>query len=289
MARGLQLRTSVTRPHGHSRRGQMKKPKTTETAIEIIELTQARLAVYLVGTTPLIMHRFDSKAQGELLLPKPKKNRASRASTLKHDPVEEFRASVYLNRDPNVPTAIHFPANAFGSAIADAAVDIPGSTKAQIQRLCSVCSTEVQIYGVPKLWTRMVRLHDFKNTPDMHTRALFPQWCCRIEVEFVATLLKEGQIANLIAAAGIIRGVGDWRPQKAGQYGKWRLAEEDDKEMLQIMKAGGRAAQIAALEHPVAADTDTSELLDWFKRETTSRELKVPSDRGFSIEERLAI
>ena len=248
----------------------IKKKESAQ--IEISEMKMGQIRCHLVGTTPMIMHRFSSKAVGELLMPAPKKNSAERASTLKHDPVAEFRETIYMNRDPKTSTAVHVPTNAFSAAIANAALDVPGATKSQLMRLTSVVDAHIGLYGVPRLFMSMVRSSYMARTPDVRTRAIFPRWACSVTVSYVATLLKENQIANLLATAGVIIGIGDWRSQKGGNYGSFKLVPENDKEFSDIVKREGRKAQLDAIAHPVCFDADTEELLAWFHAEVKRRE-----------------
>jgi hypothetical protein len=252
------------------------KKQSIEMVIESIRI--GSMQAFLLGTSPLIMHRFSKKAREELLLPRGELNRAEKAEHLKHDPMAEFRESIYRNRNANEPTFIHFPSGAFGKAMASTALDIPGATKAQMARLTNVVSTQVNLYGVPQLYMSMVRNSDIGHTPDIRTRAIFPEWCCGLTAEFVATLIKEGQCGNLLSAAGRIRGIGDWRPEKGGMHGMFRLVDADDPELKRIMKEGGREAQMAAFANPQYYDYETEELMLWFIEECKRREKPVPSD-----------
>jgi hypothetical protein len=254
----------------------MAKTPTKTKTLEIQPIKMARARVYLLGTAPLIMHRFSAKAWRELLLPSPEKNKAEKAETLKHDPLNEFRDCCYRNRDPNEPTAVHFPAGAFSKALAAAALDVPGATKSQILRLVSITTTQVNIYGVPSLGMDMVRNSDMNRTPDVRTRSYFSEWCCSIDVEYVSTLINQTQIFNLIGAAGVIVGLGDYRPQKGGQFGKFMCVPPDDANLLRIMKQG-RAAQEAALANPSFFNEDSAELFGWFTEEVARREKVLPS------------
>lgn len=253
--------------------------KSKEIGLDALEMEMklGQLSCHIVGTSPMIMHRFSAKAQRELLMPSPKKNRAEKEVSLKHDPVAEFRDSIYLNRDPNTPAAVHIPSNAFSAALANAALDVPGATKSQLMRLTTVADTHIDLFGVPKLFMAMTRSSDMGRTPDVRTRAIFPRWACRVTINYVASLLKERQIANLLATAGLIIGIGDWRSQKGGSYGGFRLAGKDDAEFLDIVKNEGRKAQIRAIERPVCYDADSEELMAWFETEIAKRERSVPS------------
>lgn len=255
----------------------MKAPNEKDKSLQIEQIRMTQLRVYLVGATPMIMHRYASKAWRELLLPAATKNKAERAETLKHDPLGEFRECCYRNRDPERPTLMHYPAGAFSKAIASAALDIPGASKAQLLRLVSLMSTQVDVYGVPSLGMDMVRNSDIARKPDVRTRAYFEEWCCAIELEYVSNLITKTQIMNLVGAAGTIVGLGDYRPQKGGQFGKFHIAEENDPNVTRIMKTQGRAAQEAAYMNPSFFSEDSAELYGWFVDELERREKIAPS------------
>lgn len=255
----------------------MAVKKTTEATIDIAPIKMGRITCHLLGVTPMIMHRFSFKSQGQLLFPKGRINAAEKAEHLKHDPLMEFRESIYRNRDSREPTAVHIPAMSFQKALAAAALDLPGASRAQILRLVSIVSTQVNLFGVPQLGMAMTRSSDIGRTPDVRTRAYFPRWCCQIEIEYVSTLLKPNQIVNLLAAAGMIVGIGDWRPQKGGPFGKYTVVDANDPTYLEIVKEGGRAAQLVAIDNPKAFCADTEELLAWFNQEAARRERIIPS------------
>ncbi len=259
--------------------------KGVEQALDIQELKRDSVKLHIVGTTPMLMHRFSKKAQRELLFPSGRKNAAEKAESLKHDPLNEFREAVYLNRDSSRPAAVHIPSNAFSTAMASAALDIPGATKAQIMRLVSVDTMQIDLFGIPKMAMHMVRSSDMNRTPDVRTRPCFEEWACEVEIGFVTTMLKPAQIANLVAAAGMIVGIGDWRPQKGGLFGKFRIANAGDADYNRIVKNCGAKAQRAAIDSPEYFDAETEELYTWFTKEAQRREKNVPSHLPHRLED----
>jgi hypothetical protein len=248
------------------------KTETKKVVAEIQPIQAAQATVYILGTTPLLMNRMTKKTWEYLLLPPRKKNRAALESVLKHDPVAEFRDAVYMNREEKRPALFHMPNRAFHKAIADVAIDIPGATKAQIGRLTSIVNDQIDIYGVPFLHMDTVKQAGISHAPDVRTRAIFKQWACQVTARYIRSLVTETEVMNLLAAAGMIIGIGDDRPQRMGQRGQWEIVAADDPRWLAIVNKQGRSAQAAAINKPVAFDADTEELLAWYETEIKHRE-----------------
>lgn len=242
--------------------------------ITILEITKSQMEFCVLGTTPLICNRMSNKGIHELLLPKGRKTAADKAASLKHEPLQEFRGSPYLLDDG--PALIGLMPTAFKKAMMTAALDMPGAKKAQIGRLIYVHGQMLPIFGIPKLFMSVTRSADINKTPDVRTRAILPEWACRIRVEFPTPIMRAQSIANLLAAAGFTSGVGDWRQEKgSGNYGSFRLVSEDDPDFVRITREQGRAAQVAAMEAPEAFDAETEDLISWFDVEVKRRGFKV--------------
>lgn len=250
------------------------KAKTAKDAtLEIIPITQASTIFLIIGTSPLVFNAVSSKSQRELLLPSGRKNAAARQQSLKHDPIAEYRNSVYRFLGNATPTRLCFPAAGFKKGMATAALDIPGATKSAVGRLSWVPGDKIAIYGVPKLYMTVVRSADMARTPDIRTRALLPEWACAVRVNYVTPQLNEHNVVHLLAAAGLICGIGDGRQEKGAlSFGQYRICEsEKDPDLVRIMSQGGRQAQDHALEHPEAYDADTLDLYSWASEEITRR------------------
>jgi hypothetical protein len=250
--------------------------KTGEELV-IHDIKQERLTAYIVGTSPLICNRMARKAWFELLAPRTK-TAADRAATMKHDPVREFRDSPYRLKPDDAPTLIAVPPTAFKKAMGTAALDMPGTKKAQIGRLVSVNWELMPIWGVPRLFMAVTRSADINKTPDIRTRAILPEWACELQVWFQRPILREQSVANLLAAAGRLSGIGDWRQEKgSGSFGSFRICAPDDKQYVRILATGGRLAQMEALENPVPYDDEAAEMLAWFEGEVVNRGFQAVS------------
>lgn len=245
------------------------------TSIDVVEFDVGKVDFCIIGRTPIILNRMSEKAKHELLMPKGRKTAADKARSLKHNPFEEFRNSPYTNMDKSAPTYIEHLSTAFKAAIRGAGVDVPGASKAQLGRLLWVEGERVSLYGVPRLFMAVTRSADMNKTPDVRSRAIIEHWACRLSVSFIQPMLNVKTVANLLAAAGLTQGVGDWRPEKgSGNYGQFALVEDSDKEFKAILKNGYKE-QFAAMQNPVPYDHETEELLTWFGEEADRRGLKI--------------
>lgn len=237
--------------------------KSTESVVvRPIEQEERRFVV--VGESPLIFNRMSEKVKRTLLIGGGRKSRAELESRLKHDPLQEYQASVHRDRTADGPTRLVVPATAFKKALASVGVDVPGAAKAQLLRLTYVVGQFAPVFGVPELFCSVVRSADMAKTPDIRTRAIVRRWVSLLTVRYVTPNLNAEVITNLLAAAGVICGVGDYRQEKgAGDYGRFRLANEDDAEAREVIAAGSRKAQDAALAQPEAYDAESLELWEF--------------------------
>lgn len=246
--------------------------KSQESELQIVKVDKGVVTYHVLGTTPILLNRMSEKVLHELLLPKGKKTAAEKAGNLKHDPYAEFIASAYIDPNEKGPTMIQHLATAFKGAMASAALDVPGSSKAQIGRLVWVEGERIGIYGIPQLHMSVTRSADMNKTPDVRTRLVIPKWACKIDVSFVRPLLNEQSITNLLVSAGMTQGTGDWRTGKGkGTYGSFTIVSKDDADWNHIVKHGGRKAQAAAMANPDCYDAETAEMFAWFQSEVVKR------------------
>lgn len=259
----------------------MAKPKTTETTeLQVHTVKTGKVDFYLVGTTPLIYNAMSFKAQQDLLYPKGKKTEADKAENMKHNPIEEYRASVYAHKSDSAVTRLMFPCGGFKKAMSTAALDLPGLRKSQIGRLVWITERDIDIYGVPMLTMNVVRSADMAKTPDVRTRAIVPNWACKISVNFVQPQLNVKNIGNLLASAGVLVGIGDWRQEKgSNNFGQFEVVGTDDLRLRRIIKAGTRVAQDRALANPAFYDLESQRLFEWFNKEVTKRGDEGKRDR----------
>jgi hypothetical protein len=262
-------------PRGKQEGQMAAKPKDDQPrTIDILPITQGLTTFCLLGTTPMFFNRMSEKAKRDILLGSRRKSKAEQAENLKHDPIREYRDSVYKHFGDRFPTRLKFPSEGFKKCVAAAALDIPGAYKTEVGRLTSFPPEQpnVSIYGIPKLSMDVVRSADIKHTPDIRTRAVIERWCCKVTLSFVQPKLNERTVGYLMSAAGILIGIGDWRQEKgSSNKGSFEVVLPDDAAFKAIVAEGGRKAQDAALLNPVCLNEETQELLDWYHEEVLRR------------------
>lgn len=251
-----------------------KAEKTTDTVV-IEPLRSVESKFRIIGTQPLFQNRMAEKAMQTLLIGGGPKNRAARAAEMKHEPVKEFYNSMELfGEDEEEPTAIGIKVVAFKKAMATAALETPGITKTSVERLIFMPGELVPLYGTPLLRMDVVRSSGMNRSPDIRTRAFFRQWGCEITVRHIIPQVPVASVVSLIANAGVIVGVGDFRQEKgAGSFGVFRvlMEGEKDKEWDHLVKHHAKAAQEKALDAPQYDSEDTEALMEEFFGEVRRR------------------
>ena len=242
-----------------------------ETDIKVVPLRQGVAKLRIIGTTALFQNRMANKVKQGLLVGTKRKTRAERVE-IKHDPVREYRDS--MERMLDGPTALGIRVVAIKAAMCTAALETAGLTKASTQRLLFMPGDLTALYGTPQLRLDVVRSADMNRTPDVRSRAYLPRWGAEVTVNFVHPQLSLTSVVTLLANAGILVGVGDFRQEKGkGAFGSFRVIHEDqeDAEWDDLTKNHGRAAQLESIQNPEFADRDTADLMEFFRGEVERR------------------
>jgi hypothetical protein len=142
----------------------------------------------------------------------------------------------------------------------------------------------VSLWGIPRLDMSVVRMAGISRTPDIRTRAKLDRWAMRVAIQWTEPMLNAKKVTQLMHSAGFLCGLGDWRIEKGGEYGGFRLAEPDDPELLDIIAGGDFLAQSEALREPVCANAETEELLGWYLDELARRGINPEDERPEDVE-----
>lgn len=202
---------------------------TTSAEVHIDRIPAETIRVPILGTTPLIVHRFSEKAKRQMLdamqgRKSPKENK---------DPQAEYEASFYRLKDGTYgfPT-IAFKAATVGAARFYAQLTMTGLKQSMFfrgepgedgQQLC-------RIDGEPRMREDAVRVG--RGGSDLRYRGEFPEWSSYVDVTYVTSALTQASVLSLIDAGGMGVGIGEWRPEKDGDFGTFRVDPTREVEVL---------------------------------------------------------
>lgn len=175
-------------------------------------------AFILIGDSPLIVHAWSEKAKRQMLDKQMKK--ATKAREAK-DPEADYEACFY-----RTPTGAYgFPAIGLKSAMVSACRFV--DAKMTVARGAFHIDAEMmEVIGDPQMREDMVRVG--MGTADIRYRPEFQQWRIPVTIKFNSAAMSVEQIANLINTAGFGVGIGEWRPEKNGSYGRFHVGTSEE-------------------------------------------------------------
>lgn len=211
--------------------------KKTE-VIEIRPIEIKKVTVRVVGDTPLIMHAWSEKAKRMMLeaqmgIAKGKKKEVK-------NPADDFIRSMYwLTPMPEDGTMesfeeaiangarFGFPVTAFKQAAISAAYRMGwAKDKMSMRGAFYIDSDEngmIEIHSdTPEMREDMVKVG--MGTADIRYRGEFKNWYADLTISYNANgQYSLENIVNIINAGGYVCGVGEWRPERDGQYGMFHV------------------------------------------------------------------
>lgn len=179
------------------------------------------IRIKLVGDAPLIVHKFSEKAKKQML---DKQMGAATEGRAPKDPMQDFRESLYLmaEKGPKGEERYCFPSIAFKAAAVTACTSLGKAiTKVQARQAFHVIGDMAEIVGTPTMREDTVRIG--QGTTDLRYRGEFRKWSCELVLRYNARVLTDEQIINLFNVAGFAVGVGEWRPERDGQFGLFHV------------------------------------------------------------------
>lgn len=182
--------------------------------VNLYKLNLESIKVIIEGDSPLIVHKWSEKARKEMLAKQEKK--ASPNKRAARDPEAEWKACLYYDDDGDygfpstgIKQSMVRAAKSMGIAMTDArsAFHIPGEL--------------VKIKGEPKKREDMCRLAT--GVSSIVFRPEFKKWESTFQIVFNANIVSGEQLINMLNIAGFGTGLGDWRPQKNGNFGMFHV------------------------------------------------------------------
>lgn len=218
--------------------------KTEILEIRPIEIKKVQLRI--IGDTPLIMHAWSEKAKRMML--EAQMGKAKGKQKEPKSPADDFIRSMYwltpmpeyadrASEDEKMEAfekAIQngakfaFPVTAFKQAAISAAYRMGwAKDKVSLRGAFFIEADEngmIEIHSdAPTMREDMVKIG--MGTADIRYRGEFANWSADMTINYnVNGQYDLESIVNIINAGGYICGVGEWRPEKDGQYGQFHVA-----------------------------------------------------------------
>jgi hypothetical protein len=194
----------------------------TKTA-ELQKIKVEMATISIKGLSPLIMHRWSEKARKEMLDKQMKKTVKKEAKS----PEEQYEASIYRLDDGS----LGFPADAFKNSMIRGAkqiglVMVDQKTSFFVHgEYCTRDNRElVPISGEVQPREDMVRIG--KGVADIRFRGQIIEWSAELKISYNSSATSFDQIVNMLHAAGYGVGVGEWRPEKDGTFGRFEVVTQ---------------------------------------------------------------
>lgn len=212
--------------------------------------TFSRFSVWIVGETPLITHAWSEKARREMLSKQVKSIKGGGKEA--RDPEADFVSSLYsMDGD-----SYGFPAMGVKNCILSAAHKDRGIARTAVMGALwidaemtrtrpalagAVCDMPLlRIYGSkPEMREDMVKIGaGLSKTANLAYRGQFTTWAMLITGKFNTSVLNAESLAFLFQESGISSGLGEWRNERKGVFGSFRLATAEEEEAWDAFAAG---------------------------------------------------
>ena len=202
-------------------KGEKKKKANDKNIVKLAKLDIRRIAITVRGTSPLISNKFSQEALGMM---RDKQQGKAKAKKKAKDPEADMRGSMHFT-EKGKPG---FPAVAFKAAAVEAARFVDYGRKFSMtsaKLMFHTVGDVLELMGEPEMYEAPVR--NATGVCDIRYRAKFPEWGCRIVVEYNENAISRDQLVSLFEIAGFSCGVGAWRPSskeaKNGTHGRFSV------------------------------------------------------------------
>lgn len=178
-----------------------------------------RMQITLIGDSSLICNRWSEKAKKQML---DKQMKAAKTAKSAKDPEQDYLNSLYVHPDGGYG----FPCVGFKASAVGACRFSDGIKMTEARGAFHVTGELAQIQGEPSMREDMVRVG--VGTADIRYRGEFTSWRTTLTIVYNADAISPEIIVNLFNLAGFGVGVGEWRPEKDGSYGRFHVAAEGE-------------------------------------------------------------
>lgn len=231
-----------------------KKANESTQIITIKPLKKVTTNISIVGDTPLIIHAWGEKAKKQMLAAQQKTKKDKKAMDIR-DPFSEFMNALYWvteKPEDDTPEAFEeaiangakfgFPTIAIKQAALSAAYRA-GVIPNQVGMKCSFFLNGAESYSMgngcelsvidtktpPRCQEDMVKIGGMTKVADLRYRPVFDDWRIHLKVTLIDTgAFTMESIINAIEMGGAMNGIGEWRMEKNGEFGRYHVEIDEE-------------------------------------------------------------
>ena len=210
-----------------------KKQETVEVSFPEIEIVETTIKI--VGTSPLIVHKFSEKAK-RMMLEKQQKTAKSAGKIARNEWEDVIGACYWLTEPPKESSKEAFEqAIEAGARFGFPTVGVKASIVAAAYRagwvknkvtmngMFHIDSEFIEIEGVkPVMREDTVKLQT--GVTDLRFRPEFPAgWHSTLDIKYVPSMISLSQLVSAVNYGGFAVGIGEQRIEKGGTWGAYKV------------------------------------------------------------------
>ena len=193
---------------------------TSPESVTIPAIDIRNITLTLIGDAPLIVHKWSEKAKRQML---EKQTKAARTAKEAKNPEQDYMDSLYVMEDGRYG----FPAIGIKAAAVSACRFVEGMRMTEARGAFHINAELLPVNGTPTMREDMVRVG--MGVADLRYRGEFKlPWSIEVPIAYNAKFITVAQIVNLFNNAGFGVGIGEWRPDRDGQMGRFHVASSEE-------------------------------------------------------------
>lgn len=195
--------------------------KEMEKKITLPAMKLKTVRITLLGTSPLLVHKFSEKAKKEM---EEKQQQRAVQKKQPRNPEEEYLASMYAMSKKG---QYGIPTSGIKNCAVSACRFVDGIPMTIARGAFHVLEDENGLTLIkspgPVMDERTVRIGGFKKIAMMRYRGRFDKWEVSFPVTYNTSVLGAEQILHLFEVAGFSVGLCEHRPEKNGSNGRFQV------------------------------------------------------------------
>jgi len=207
-------------------------------SLQLKPIVPKTISFWIVGTSPLIQHAWAEKGLRQMRMTAAERKKQPKVA---RDPEREAADALYVTNDgkPGL-SMLAFKASLISAAHKDLGVEKTLVRKSLFLPAAAYSNGLIAPLHADEHSIREDIVRVGAGQTDLRYRPEFAHWRVNVIVEIDSDLLNEQDVINLVNRAGFSVGIGEWRPEKGGEYG--RFAFDVSQPMVELNQDDERLA-----------------------------------------------